>query len=178
MGELTGVVVLAEDRRQMNFALRYLRRSGYWGKRIRPLFLAAGRGSGEKSVRTRYPEAVVDFRTRSSRTNVALVVMIDADNLSVGERAAQLHRELASAGEAPRRDDERVVQLIPKRSIETWILSLVGEDVDEISSYRHRSVEKLTLAAAAAFFNLARENALAALIPSLAHGVNEVRRLR
>jgi hypothetical protein len=69
---------------------------------------------------------------------VALVVAIDADISTVAQRENELETALAEVGELRRQADEAIVLLIPKRHIETWILCLLGEHVDEVTGYKSR----------------------------------------
>lgn len=87
------------------------------------------------------------YRARSHRANTALFVVIDADMGDVGDRTRQLREAL----EQPREANEAILHFIPRRHIETWILHLKGEDVDEFSDYHNRDVDKLIPSAAAKF---------------------------
>jgi hypothetical protein len=129
-------------------------------------------------VRQRYAPAVQAFRQRQAKT--ALVVAIDADVLAVSERARQLRTELDQTGLPPRADDEAVAHLIPKRNIETWVLCLSGKKVDEETDYsRESGLHELIPAAAAAFRDWSRPNAIApdSCVPSLRAAIPEARRL-
>jgi hypothetical protein len=80
----------------------------------------------------------------------------------------------------PRRaEDEAIVHLIPKRHIETWILCLKGERVDEETDYRHRGVDEHIKTAASTLFNWSRPNTVPAehCVESLGLAIPEVRRL-
>ncbi|MEJ5366809.1 MAG: AAA family ATPase [Bryobacteraceae bacterium] len=56
MNKPSEVIVLAEDRRQQNFARGYLKSWGYEKRKVRFLALPAGRGAGEQYVRGRFPD--------------------------------------------------------------------------------------------------------------------------
>lgn len=178
MSRASQVVVLVEDQPQQRFVRRYLYELGYAPHDIRFLPLPSGKGAGEQSVRQRYAPAVQAFRQRQAAT--ALVVAIDADTGEVSQRNRQLRTELDQAGLGPRADGEAVAHLIPKRNIETWILCLTGREVDEETDYsRDAGVHELIPAAAAAFREWSRPNAIApdSCVPSLRAAIPEVRRL-
>jgi hypothetical protein len=63
--------------------------------------------------------------------------MIDADSNLVDDRIRQLERALRDAEEPLRTPGEPILNLIPKRSVETWILCLNSNQVDELTNYRH-----------------------------------------
>ena len=63
--------------------------------------------------------------------------MIDADTLSVEDRKQQFERSLREKNAPPRRLSEPILNLIPKRNVETWILCLNSLAVDEVTNYRH-----------------------------------------
>lgn len=170
--------VLAEDSRHQQFARFYLKRRGIHDIRFLPL--PSGRGSGEQFVRKNYAKEVQDHRLRAARAKKSFVVLIDADNNSVAQRHKHLADELAMAALDARTDIERIAHLIPKRHIETWILCLNGEAVDEETSYRARTIDPTEVASAAeTLFTWSRRNADIPLhrIPSLASAIPEVQRL-
>jgi hypothetical protein len=136
--------------------------------------LPSGRGAGEQWVRERYPESVSELRRKSE--NMALIVVIDADTVEVAMRRSQLEEQLLS----PRKGHERIVHLIPKRNIETWILCLDGEIVDEIESHRKdRGIEDRIGPATRVFYSWTRANAAipSRCIPSLRAAIPEAQRL-
>jgi hypothetical protein len=87
-------------------------------------------------VRTRYAPAVKAYRARAARAQTSLVVAIDADTEDVARRTRQLEDSLAAEELSSRSNTERIVHLIPKRNIETWILNLNGNPVDEETDFR------------------------------------------
>jgi hypothetical protein len=129
------VIILAEDKQHRTFVERLLKEVGYENRQLRPLPLPAGEGSGEQYVRERYAEEVGELRRRSGQVQLALVVILDADTREVTDRQRQLAEQLRSAGLDPRRDDERIVHLIPRRNVETWIAYLLGQQVNETDAY-------------------------------------------
>ncbi len=171
--------MLAEDARHQSFVRQYLYRLDLKPRDIRFEDLPSGRGCGEQWVRERYARAVGAYRDRVARAKTWLVVAIDADTDTVERRTNQLSEGLAQAGFTSRIGHEAIVHLIPKRHIETWILCLTGEDVDEETDYHNREVDPLIKSAATAFFDWSRSNAepLANCVASLRVAIPELRRL-
>ena len=107
-------------------------------------------------------------------------MLIDADAGTVAGHQAELQSELAAAGLDRRKDAERIVHLIPKWSIETWILCLNGRELDEDRSYRNEKIDGREITSAAnTFFNWSRPNFTVPrqCVPSLTAAFPEVRRL-
>jgi hypothetical protein len=174
------VIVLAEDLSQFNFTRRYLLQKGYNPHKIHPHLAPPGQGSAEQYVRERYPKEVRLHRSRSSHTGAALVVAVDADIKTVVQRENELETALESAGEHGRGPDEVIVLLIPKRHIETWILCLLGEHVDEVTDYKsRRDVHQQIKPAALTFYEWSRPHYPVPnhCVESLRRGLREVRRI-
>ncbi len=165
-------MVLAEDKRHQNFVTRYLKRRRYEGQ-IRLENLPSGRGCGEQLVRENYARAVGAYRARSSKSKTALIVVIDADTGDVSRRVRQLREAL---GTGTRKDGESIVHFIPKRNIETWILHLNGEQVNEEADHRGRDVDDLIPAAAGTFHTWTLQPP-AGCLPSLSAAIQETHRL-
>jgi hypothetical protein len=188
VSSLARVIVLAEDERHQRFIRQYLYRlpahaaggRQYEVHDIRPVTAPGGRGSAEQWVRKQYPEEVKEYRKRSAHRKLALLVAIDADTGEVDRRVRQLREALEQAGLAARANGETIVHLIPKRSVETWIVCLSGEQAVELTDYSRRGdVDALIPAAAATLFAWSRPNAMppANCVPSLSAAIPEVRRL-
>lgn len=181
MAQPSQVIVLAEDIRQQQIVRGYLRRCGLESHMMRLLPCPAGSGSGEQWVRERFLEEVKAYRKRRARANTALIVILDADNLSVPARLAQLDGKL-DEGQADRiRMDEQIARLVPKRNIETWILCLNDVAVDEANDYSRTEQEWPTLVRSGveALYEWTRPNRQlpANCIPSLQLGVVELKNL-
>jgi len=165
------IVLLVEDRRQENLLRRYLERCDHGYRSIRVEMSRPGQGSGEQFVRERYASEVRKMRWQLTKTKACLIVMIDADTGSVDDRRQQLERALRDADESPRSPSEPVLNLIPKRNVETWILCLNAEAVGEATDYRHDTrVNPQTIKdAATALFWWTRPNTAipAGCVPSL-----------
>lgn len=150
---VANVIVLVEDREQEVLVRRFLQL--WWGARyvpgkIRVEPLPAGRGAGEQHVRKNYPKQVQACRSRiGKRTSCLLIVMIDADSVTVDERGRQLSDELRTAGLAARGEADTIALLIPKRHVETWIRALLGSAVSEIGDYKRPAPSPEEIKAAA-----------------------------
>jgi hypothetical protein len=175
------VTVLVEDARTQRLVVRYLIRCGYGTHEISAEPLPAGRGgSGEKWVRDRYGIQVAACRRRCAKARTALIVAVDADTESVSTRLQQFGRALHDAGIPPRASDEAIALLIPKRNVETWILCLAGDTVDEVTDYKSDpKIAGLIPAAAVTLFEWSRSTAAAPdhCVPSLRLAVAELARL-
>jgi hypothetical protein len=106
-------------------------------------------------------------------------VAIDADTGETSRRARQLEESLASEGQSPRTGGERIIHLIPRRNIETWILNLNGNEVDEEADKRGQRVDDLIDSAAQTLFKWTRPNVAVAqfCVPSLRAAIPEMQRL-
>lgn len=173
------LVVLAEDLNQASFAYRYLREKKHHPRTIRVRLPEKGRGAGEQYVRKKYPEEVREYRSRRYQSGL-LVVLVDADMESVPEREHDLNTALETAGEDQREPEEAIALLIPKRHIETWILCLQGERVDEATDYRRRrDIQQKIKPAAQTFHEWSPPNypVPAHCVDSLRRGLREARRI-
>ncbi len=142
----------------------------------------AGVGSGEQWVREQFAVQVQAYRIRRARAETTLTVVIDADDLRVQERLAQLDRKLDEAqADHIRPDVERIASLVPKRNIETWILCLNDALVDEETDYKRSQSDwaKLIRSGIETLYSWTRPNAQlpASCASSLRLGIAELRRL-
>jgi len=134
---IANIVLLVEDRNQENLLRHYLQGRGHNSRNIRVQKITGGQGSGEQFVRDSYASEVRAIRSQVTRTKACLIAMIDADSGSVEDRQRQIERALRDAEESARGPLEPILNLIPKRNVETWILCLNSLRVDEQSDYRH-----------------------------------------
>jgi hypothetical protein len=102
----------------------------------------AGRGSAKQWVSNQFAQSAEACRRRNSKAATSLLVMMDADQLSVAKCMSDLDAALATANQ-PKLDAARdpIARLIPKWSIETWILYLssngtANPPVTEDKSYK------------------------------------------
>lgn len=180
MSSPSRVVVVAEDQRHKSFAQRYLERIGFNAHQIYFESLPSARGCGEQWVRNRYAKNVAAYRDRAARAESALVVIIDADTGDRSKRIQQLAQALASAGATARTAQERIAHVVPKRSIETWVLYFDRKQVDEDTNYSGEpDINDRIPAAAAGLFELSRPKAVipSGCLPSIVATIPEVRRL-
>jgi hypothetical protein len=179
VSSVSQAIVLAEDARQAQFARRYLLKIGYSKHAIRIASLPGGRGCGEQWVREHYAKEVKAYRARSTRARTALLVAIDADTDSTENRSRQLDNALRASGLDQRTAGEAISHFIPKRNIETWVLCLCGETVDEETDYSRRDVEQLIGPSAITFFGWTRENTTLPphCVLSLSAAIPEAKRL-
>lgn len=128
-------VVLCEDVQHETFVRRTLKHLGF-NDRPRVERAPGGRGCGEQWVRNRYPIEVKELRR--GHVERTLVVTVDADANEVNERLRAFDKALEDASLAPRTKDERIVFVVPRRSIETWIHALSTDPLqgtDETRAY-------------------------------------------
>jgi hypothetical protein len=173
------VIVLVEDDHQEMLVYRYLKKRG-----LRPRIESSpsGKGSAESWVRKSFAKEVSAYRIRQAKASTALIVVIDADTHTVQDRLNQLDQALRDAGK--QRVDagtEQIARLVPKRNVETWILCLTGQEVDEETDYKNAKDgwNKLIPQAAEALFQWSRPHADLPnrCIDSLQSGVRELNRL-
>jgi hypothetical protein len=182
------IVLLVEDENQAALIRRHLERRGHHRRQI--TVAEAREGDGVRHVLSRYAAEVAEARRRCApHKPTALLVCLDADHHTVQSRHEELDGQLTDV----RGHQERILHLIPRRTIETWLLCLDGRVVDEETRYalprrkevqygRERlAVAKLTRPAAEALFTWSRPNVdvPAHCIPSLrAALVDELPRLQ
>jgi hypothetical protein len=135
--DYTEIVILCEDRQQATFARHFL--TLYLKirhpRRIREVLPVLG-GSGEQFVRKQIVEEVKMYRRNRHRKNIALVVITDADILTLEIRRKMLSDALDAAEINPIEDSESIAIFIPKHEIETWIDFLETQNaVDEHHQY-------------------------------------------
>ena len=135
------VIVLCEDLQQEDFIRRLLQKRGRQRYDFRPLISPAGRGSGEQWVRERFPRELKAHRSQAGRRNTWLIVATDADTQRVDSRIESFAQACNDAGVPFRKENERVMFVVPKRNIETWFAYLRGENVNEADTYRKYDFE-------------------------------------
>ncbi len=178
-------VLLCEDREHERFFGRLLRKWFGHGK-LHIEQIPNNRGDASKWVLKNYAREVRLVRSKRGE-NVALVVVIDGDDVKMRQRLLQLDLQLTDGSLEKRGKDERIAIFIPTRNIETWELWLCGDSqVDEEMDFkrqfqRAQQCDKaITKKAVAAWFQgLSPEQQAAEqeTLPSLAAGRVETRRL-
>ena len=171
-------VVLCEDLQSHVVLYRYLKARGYPPRRIRIVPYPAGAGSGSQHVREHY---LVEVRVqRRSSVSQVLVVHVDADNLTVAERQAELAKQLSTAGEGARGASEPIVLVIPKWELETWIAHYQGApnviETEKAPKFRGREAEVAVLLVTA-LESLVGGASVPVNLPSLGMAIPELKRL-
>ncbi len=119
------------------------------------------RGGNVHWVLQRFPEELHACRQRQKKAETLLIVVIDADQFTVDERRRQLDERLRQEGYEPLRRTDPVVLLIPRRHVETWLHSLLGETLTEEENCKDRDkpTKDAIRQAADTAYEWARENA-------------------
>jgi hypothetical protein len=140
-------VLLCEDDPQERLVRSYLKRCGLTTE---PPYLVPRNASREVHggnvgwVLREFPKEFEACRRRhATHANTLLIVVVDADHLTVVERRGQLHQATEVSVTDP------VVVLIPKRHIETWIRAAIGQTVNETDSYKRPEPKKSEIRRAA-----------------------------
>jgi hypothetical protein len=181
-GAMRGVV-LCEDKLTEQFARKLLSNLGFdTRRRIRFARAPAGEGSGEAWVRQRYPREVRELRSKRHQRDLCLLAIRDGDRFGTDVRKRELDEQLVSTQLAPRQATERIATPVPTWSIESWILSLLGEtELHEREPAKaelvRRHGERIGEAIAAAARAWCEGAAAASGLPSLRDGVDELARL-
>jgi len=165
------IVILCEDRQHEVFIRHYLKkRHSVTERQIRVVVCPEGRGAGEQYVRREYPIQVMVLRQKRHLSK-ALVTMIDADTQMVSERLNQL---------VPLpQETEKIVRLVPKRNIETWIYYLNNDlsSVNETDTYRKLDKESACKPGVEKLVKFCITGLPADCLPSLQVGCIELHRL-
>ncbi len=182
------VYVLAEDQRQKQFIYRYLTTAGLNSRQITIEVSPSSQGSGEQWVRKNFARQARKCRARNVRASTGMFVLLDADNRSVQGQLRELDAELIAENQ-PRFNPEtdKIARLIPKWSIETWILFLVSNGVSkpllsEDEPYKNSKAaeqwSELIPKASEILFAWSRETAKRPdnLLDSLQHALQEIPR--
>lgn len=129
--------VLVEDSRTERFFRELLLHLGF--ERHKLYFIPAPKGKGDAKAwiraQSQYPSEVRKLRQRRFQ-QVFLITVMDGDNADPVRRKAELDVCLQDQGMGPRQADERIAIPVPTWSIETWLLALLGESVDEATSQK------------------------------------------
>ena len=173
------VVVIVEDDRHEMLVRRYLKQCGMGPREIRIERSPSGRGSAEQWVRKTFIKETSVYRNRHAQTK--LIVVIDADIHLVEERLRQLDHALTATGKPVVENFEEIARLIPKRNVETWILCLNENPVDEETDYKgtRHDWNDLIPQASQTLFQWTRPHAALPIrcTGSLRRGVTELNRL-
>lgn len=173
------VTVLVEDRALERFAREVLLKLKIDRRDIRSEVAPAGRGSAKQWVEQRYPIELKTHRSKAHFQQIALLVGTEADEQTVTDRLRHLAFKVTDAGFADRNETERIALWVPKWNVETWILHLSGENVDEQDNYKNEVSGPDYRAVAGAFVDSFRvsPDERSATLPSLEVAFEETRRL-
>ena len=128
----TKITLLCEDLQTDVFVRRFLSHRNFRSRDIFTCPLPDGRQSGEQWVRTRFPKELENIRRRRQ---AFLIVVIDADGGSTGNRHTQLEQQCRENGIEGRQSGDPVVVAVPRRNIEAWFEYLQGRPVVETEKY-------------------------------------------
>ncbi len=179
---IANIIVLSEDAEHQNLVRRYLQRVRHNDRCFRLAPLPGSRQCGSQYVRERFPEQVKECRGSLGRSaSCLLIVITDADNLTVARREQTLHQKLEETGQVAIAPAEPIVLLIPKWQVETWIKCLLGETVseDDPGTDRPPVTSEQIREAAGTVFDWARPNAQVGptCVPSLAFALPRWRKI-
>ena len=190
---LPEVTILCEDIDQERFIRQYLICRGLDDRKIKDFGNPKGKTikNNNALILKHYPELIQSYRSRNYR-NIAVVVMIDADEDSLSDKMRSLHRQLDEAAGNLNNDtrlrDEKVAIFVPARNIETWFYyinnNMEGQECNEITDYKDNKMsakERIELAERAAK-KFAREICPQGVdritLPSLRYACTELQRLQ
>lgn len=174
------LTILCEDVEHQRFAYHVFLNLRFSRHELRFEVAPSGRGAADQWVRKRYSHEVKAYRRRFQSQRVGLVVLIDADRLSVDERHRQLDDALTDAGMPCRDTSDVIVIFVPKRHIETWIAYLLDYGADEEQAYKNTVRDADIRQPAQRFvelFRLQREQRPDNLLPALERALDEMRRI-
>jgi hypothetical protein len=188
--DLPEVTILCEDIDQERFIREYLICRGLDDRKIKDFGNPKGKTikNNNALILKHYPELIQSYRSRNYR-NIAVVVMIDADEDSLDDRMRSLNIALdetaGNLNKDPRLPNEKVAIFVPSRNIETWFYYIMeGQECDETTDYKDKKMsakERIELAKSAAQ-KLAREicpqGADRITLPSLRYACTELQRLQ
>jgi|SRR6476661_3121313 len=188
--DLPEVTILCEDIDQERLIREYLICRGLEEHKIKDYGNPKGRTvkNNNALIVEHYPDIIKSYRKRKYR-NIAVVVMIDADEDSVSDKMRSLHKKLDEAAGNLNKDtrlpNEKVAIFVPARNIETWFYYIMeGQECNEITKYKDDNMsaeERIKLAKSAAK-KLAREICPQGVdritLPSLRYACTELQRLQ
>ncbi len=173
------ITLLVEDKALARFAREVLLLLGFHRREMRFLNYPVGRGSAKHWVENQYAREVKVYRSKAGHQKIALLVGTDADEQTVRYRFDCLAAKLKDARLTDRVTNDRIVLWIPKWNVETWILHLAGEKVDEDANYKTRNMKPDYRKVAKAFVDRFRESnsVQSETLPSLKVAFMETARL-
>lgn len=123
------MTLLCEDTQHDVFARRFLEKSGWNMRQIKPIKAPGGRGAADQFIRSQFPRELQALRRQHG--TVSLVVIVDGDRFGPSERLTQLDEACDKAGVQRKQPDESVFVFVPTWNIETWLAYLDDQQVIE-----------------------------------------------
>ncbi len=153
---MTKVTILCEDIDQERFIRKYLIGRGLSSRDIScyPNTKGLKVKNNNASILAYYPKILKSYKSRKNSQDIAVVVMIDADDKTVDERIRSLNialnQEEGERNKDMRLPNEKIAIFVPARNIETWFSYINGnQDCNEQDDYKNKTInptERITLA--------------------------------
>lgn len=191
--DLPEVTILCEDIDQERFIREYLICCGLDDRKIKDFGNPKGKTikNNNALIVKHYPELIKSYRSRKYR-NIAVVVMIDADEDSLEERMRCLNIALdetaGNLNKDPRLPNEKVAIFVPARNIETWFYyinsHMSGQECNELTDYKDKKMtvkERIELAKKSArilALEICPQGVDRIALPSLRYACSELQRLK
>ncbi|MEM7592982.1 MAG: hypothetical protein AAF383_15940 [Cyanobacteria bacterium P01_A01_bin.83] len=149
---MTKVTILCEDNTHERFIREYLICRGFADRDILPFPNVKGKkvNNNNAFVIKNYKKIVTSYRSRKNNQDLAIVVMIDADDQSIYERLKQFHialdPEKGELNQDTRFPKEKIAIFIPARNIETWFYYINSEQqCNEKTDYKKLEYSRLSM---------------------------------
>lgn len=191
--DLPEVTILCEDIDQERFIRQYLICRGLDDRKIKDFGNPKGRviENNNALIVKHYPDIIKSYRKRKYR-NIAVVVMIDADEDSLDDRMRSLNIALDEAAGNLNKDtrlpNEKVAIFVPARNIETWFYyinnNMEGQECNENTDYKDKKMsaeERIELAKRSAkklATEICPQGVDRITLPSLRYACTELQRLQ
>lgn len=191
--DLPEVTILCEDIDQERFIRQYLICCGLDDRKIKDFGNPKGKTikNNNALILKHYPELIKSYRSRKYR-NIAVVVMIDADEDSLDDRMRSLNIALdetaGNLNKDPRLPNEKVAIFVPARNIETWFYyinnNMEGQECNENTDYKDKKMsaeERIELAKRSAqklATEICHQGVDRITLPSLRYACRELQRLQ
>ena len=149
---MTKVTILCEDNTHERFIRQYLICRGFVDRDISPFPNLKGRkvNNNNDYVVKNYKKIVTSYRSRKNNQDLAVIVMIDADDKSIYERIKRFHKALdpekGELNQDTRFPKEKIAIFIPARNIETWFYYInLEQECDEETDYKKLEYSRLSM---------------------------------
>lgn len=191
--DLPEVTILCEDIDQERFIREYLICRGLDDRKIKDFGNPKGRTikNNNALIVKHYPELIKTYRKHNFR-NIAVVVMIDADEDSLYDKMRDLNIALdeisGNLNQDPRLPNEKVAIFVPARNIETWFQYIEGysenKECDETTDYKDKTmsikdrIELAKISARKLATEICPQGVDGIALPSLRYACRELQRLQ